>query len=93
MMYDDSMAEIVQERGNSLFEPSFDEDEYARRLVRTQARMEQRGYDLLLVADPANVNYLTGYDCWSFYTPQLLAVPLAASFCSSRVRWTPRARC
>ncbi len=29
---------------------------------------------MLLVADPANMNYLTGYDGWSFYTPQMVIV-------------------
>lgn len=31
--------------------------------------------DCLVVADPANMNYLTGYDGWSFYTPQCVVVP------------------
>jgi len=32
--------------------------------------MARRGLDLMLVVDPANMNYLTGYDAWSFYVPQ-----------------------
>ena len=38
--------------------------------------MSERGLDLLIVADPANMNYLTGYDGWSFYTPQCVVVSL-----------------
>ena len=30
----------------------------------------------LLVASPANQFWLTGYDGWSFYTPQMVAVSL-----------------
>jgi Xaa-Pro aminopeptidase len=37
--------------------------------------MQERGIDQLVVADPANINYLTGYNAWSFYTPQVLVVP------------------
>jgi ectoine hydrolase len=58
-----------------LFEPNFDADEYATRVARTQACMRDRGFDLLVIGDPANMNYLTGYNAWSFYTPQVLVVP------------------
>jgi ectoine hydrolase len=60
-----------------LFEPNFDADEYAARVARTRERMRDRGVDLLVVGDPANMNYLTGYNAWSFYTPQILVVPAA----------------
>lgn len=32
------------------------------------------GYDVFITSNPANMNYLTGYDGWSFYTPQLVAL-------------------
>ena len=51
-------------------------DELAGRLARTRARMIRNGLDGLVVVDPANLHYLTGYDAWSFYMPQLLFVPL-----------------
>jgi Xaa-Pro dipeptidase len=51
-------------------------DEYATRLRNVRTRMAERGLDLLLLADPANINYLTGYDGWSFYVPQVVALPL-----------------
>ena len=36
--------------------------------------MEEKGLGVLLVFDPANMNYLTGYDGWSFYVPQAVIV-------------------
>jgi Xaa-Pro aminopeptidase len=52
----------------------FDTQEYRERVRRTQAKMAEIGVDLLLVARPANQFYLTGYDGWSFYTPQMVVV-------------------
>jgi ectoine hydrolase len=52
-----------------------DSAEYQARLGRTRDRMRVRGIDTLVVTDPANMHYLTGYDGWSFYTPQGVVVP------------------
>ena len=49
--------------------------EFADRLRRVRADMARRGLASLVVSDPANLFYLTGYDAWSFYTPQCLIVP------------------
>ncbi|HEY3772657.1 MAG TPA: M24 family metallopeptidase [Solirubrobacteraceae bacterium] len=54
----------------------FDQDEYQTRRRRTRERMAERGLDLLVVVEPANLYYLTGYDAWSFYTPQALVLGL-----------------
>ena len=54
----------------------FERAEYLERLARVKARMAEQGMDLLLVASPANQFYLTGYDGWSFYTPQMVLVAL-----------------
>ena len=54
----------------------FDPDEYRARVARTKAAMAERGIDVLLVASPANQFWLTGYDGWSFYTPQMVVVAL-----------------
>lgn len=54
----------------------FDRREYAARLSLVRQEMQRRGIDLLIVNDVANQHYLTGYDGWSFYTPQIVAVPL-----------------
>jgi ectoine utilization protein EutD len=48
--------------------------EFAQRVARTKARMAAAGLDALIVCDPANLNYLTGYDGWSFYVPQAAVV-------------------
>ncbi len=55
----------------------FETSEYLHRLARVKARMAKAGIDVLLVAGPANQFYLTGYDGWSFYTPQMVVVALA----------------
>lgn len=52
----------------------FSRYEYQERITKTKARMADAGIDVLIVSDPANMNYLTGYDGWSFYVPQLVVV-------------------
>ena len=56
--------------------PAFSRAEYNNRLVRVRAEMVTRGLDALIIGDPANINWLTGYDAWSFYTPQVMLVAL-----------------
>ncbi|GGA95602.1 M24 family metallopeptidase [Allosediminivita pacifica] len=48
----------------------FSEAEYQRRLRQTRAAMDRRGIEVLLVTDPSNMAWLTGYDGWSFYVHQ-----------------------
>lgn len=50
----------------------FDTTEYEHRLDLCKKSMEQTGVDLILATNPANMNYLTGYDGWSFYVHQLV---------------------
>ncbi len=56
--------------------PPFPIEEYRDRIGRTKVEMAKRGLHVLIVADPANMNYLTGYDGWSFYTPQCVVMAL-----------------
>jgi ectoine hydrolase len=56
----------------------FTKDEYLDRIEKTKKRMNSAGIDVLIVADPANMNYLTGYDGWSFYVPQVVTVAVDA---------------
>lgn len=56
---------------------SFSPDEYLGRIASVRNRMVDQGLSALIVTDPANIYYLTGYNAWSFYTPQLLFVPAA----------------
>ena len=44
----------------------FTKDEYTHRQTITRESMQANGIDLLIVYDPANMNWLTGYDGWSF---------------------------
>lgn len=54
----------------------FERGEYAERLNRVRGEMARRGLELLIVNDVANQHYLTAYDGWSFYTPQMVVVPV-----------------
>ena len=70
----------------------FDAAEYAARLARTRAAMAARGVELLIVTDPANMNWLTGYDGWSFYVHQCVLLGLeGASRCGSAAARIPTA--
>ncbi len=53
---------------------AFTAQEYERRRVAICAAMERHGLDALLIGEPANITWATGYDAWSFYTPQYLLV-------------------
>lgn len=59
-----------------MIELPFARAEYDLRLKKIRAEMEKRGLDLLIVNDVANQHYITGYDGWSFYTPQVVLVPI-----------------
>jgi len=52
----------------------FEKKEYKERLKKVKASMQKKGIDLLVSHDPANMNYLTGYDAWSFYYAQCVLV-------------------
>lgn len=52
----------------------FGASEFARRRRAVKEAMTTAGLDLLVVCDPANMDYLTGYRGWSFYVPQTALV-------------------
>ncbi|MDG2417198.1 MAG: M24 family metallopeptidase [Pelagibacterales bacterium] len=52
----------------------FEKTEYIERLKKTKVSMQEKGIDLLISQDTANINYLTGYDAWSFYYAQCALV-------------------
>jgi Xaa-Pro dipeptidase len=56
----------------------FSEEEFQQRVRKTKEMMDKDGMEMLLVMDPANMNYLTGYDGWSFYVHQGVIVSLDA---------------
>ncbi len=48
--------------------------EYQERIRKTKVKMAEKGIEVLLITDPANMNYLSGYDAWSFYVHQMLVL-------------------
>lgn len=54
----------------------FSRAEFDQRIAKTRAAMQAHGLDLLIVSDPSNMNWLTGYDGWSFYVHQCVVLPL-----------------
>lgn len=48
--------------------------EYAQRLARVRKAMAERKIETLIIHDPSNMAWLTGYNAWSFYTPQAVLV-------------------
>ncbi|WP_298835666.1 M24 family metallopeptidase [uncultured Roseobacter sp.] len=55
----------------------FEISEYDTRITRTRAAMQEAGADVIVVSDPANMAWLTGYDGWSFYVHQAVILPMA----------------
>ncbi|MEM5470230.1 ectoine hydrolase DoeA [Hoeflea sp. AS60] len=53
---------------------NFSRDEYAHRLAKTRTAMDAAGVDVIVVSDPSNMAWLTGYDGWSFYVHQCVVV-------------------
>jgi len=52
----------------------FTKTEYKERLIKVKDAMQKKDIDLMISQDPANMNYLTGYDAWSFYYAQCVLV-------------------
>ena len=57
---------------------NFTKEEYKTRLKKVQEAMQKKGIELLISQDPSNMNYLTGYDAWSFYYAQCVIVHVNA---------------
>ena len=55
----------------------FSKAEYLSRVKKVKSKMLDNNIDVLLVASPANQFYITGYDGWSFYTPQMVLISLS----------------
>ena len=54
----------------------FTKEEYNSRLVAIKQQMNKRTLDILIITDPSNMNYTTGYDGCSFYVPQGVIISL-----------------
>ena len=57
----------------------FSKSEYIERLNKVKKSMQEKGIDLLVSQDTANINYLTGYDAWSFYYAQCVIIHIDLS--------------
>ena len=56
--------------------PPFSKNEYKIRATKVRTSMREQGLDALIIGNPDNINWLTGYDAWSFYTPQMMLIDL-----------------
>ncbi len=56
----------------------FSKEEYKERLKKVQKSMQEKGIEVLISQDTNNMNYLTGYDAWSFYYAQCVIVHVNA---------------
>ncbi|SFT85591.1 ectoine hydrolase DoeA [Paraburkholderia aspalathi] len=54
----------------------FDDAEYLARLEKLRSEMIKRNLGLLIVSDPSNMAWISGYDGYSFYNHQCVVVPL-----------------
>ena len=54
----------------------FTKEEYNSRLTAIKQQMSKKTLDVLIITDPSNMNYITGYDAWSFYVPQGVIIAL-----------------
>ncbi len=53
---------------------SFSVEEYHLRLSKVRQAMVEKDIELLVVTDPSNMAWLTGYDGWSFYVHQCVVL-------------------
>ena len=52
----------------------FTKKEYKTRLNKTKQSMLQHGVEVLVLSNPSNMCYLTGYNAWSFYVHQAVII-------------------
>jgi Xaa-Pro aminopeptidase len=76
--------QYINEFGNKII---FKKEEFKGRLSKIKAEMIKERLDVLLIASPANQFYITGYDGWSFYTPQMVIIDIN----SEQPMWLGRA--
>ncbi|MBA8840443.1 ectoine hydrolase DoeA [Ochrobactrum sp. RH2CCR150] len=57
-------------------ELNFTRAEYDARIAKTRRAMDKAGFDIIIVTDPSNMHWLTGYDGWSFYVHQCVVLAM-----------------
>jgi len=55
---------------------NFSNAEYQSRIAKTRAFMADKGLDAIIISDPSNMSWLTGYDGWSFYVHQAVVLTM-----------------
>lgn len=65
---------MADPHGNTALHSPFPVEEYRQRMTRTRRAMAEKDIAVLIATDPANINYLTGYDGYSFYVHQAVVV-------------------
>src|ERR1700760_1088243 len=76
------MSETTQQERNTgrMLTPTarlpFDRTKDGGRIAKTRRAMQAAGIDLLIVTDPTNMAWLTGYDGWSFYVHQCVLLAM-----------------
>ena len=56
--------------------PTFEKEEYEIRISKVRKSMDEKNIEVLIVTDPSNMAWLTGYDGWSFYVHQCVVLSL-----------------
>ena len=56
--------------------PAFEKEEYEIRISKVRKSMDEKNIEILIVTDPSNMAWLTGYDGWSFYVHQCVVLSL-----------------
>ena len=56
--------------------PAFEKEEYEIRISKVRKSMDEKNIEVLIVTDPSNMAWLTGYDGWSFYVHQCVVLSL-----------------
>ena len=56
--------------------PAFEKEEYGIRISKVRKSMDEKNIEVLIVTDPSNMAWLTGYDGWSFYVHQCVVLSL-----------------
>ena len=56
---------------------NFNIEEYHQRFKNVKESMTKASIDVLILTDPANMNYVTGFDGWSFYVHQCVVIALS----------------
>jgi ectoine hydrolase len=74
------MMQQAQEQARRATAPAarlyFEQSEFDARIAKTRRAMQKAEIDLLVVSDPTNMSWLTGYDGWSFYVHQCVLLPM-----------------